>query len=135
MASLRSPHPTMIAKATNPTINSLPSGMRRNAESRSLPVREEKEIIYNRRAAKFFKDNAQVIVMQFTLQELQKKRVTMKTLEKECKRLQDVDAQVMSAIFVDREFVPILAYCANRPDTQEPRAPVRSPFIFMVLFS
>jgi len=105
----------MVDKATLPLIDALPSGVRLNAEVRSMPKVEEKDRENSKRLAKFFKEGAQVIVMPFSLEDLESDSVSMATLEKECKRLEDVESQAMSAIFVDREHKPLLAYCASRP--------------------
>ena len=122
-----------IMKAGIPTIDSLPSGMRRNDEAQFLSSWEKKEIDNAMWATVFFKENAQVIVMPFTLQNLAEKRVVVKNLEKECKKMQLLDAQVMSAIFVDKEGQPILAYCASRPDTQVPKIQVSCLYVFIIL--
>ena len=106
----------MIDKTRLPDIDALPSGVRLNAEIRSWSKLEEKDRENSKRLAKYFKEGAQIIVMPFLLKDLEESSVPMKTLEKECERLQKKEAQAMSAIFVDREYLPLLAYCACRPD-------------------
>jgi hypothetical protein len=106
----------MINKTSLPVIDALPSGVRLNAEIRSSSKLEEKDWENSKRLAKYFKEKAQVIVMPFSLKDLEESSVPMKTLEKECEKLRNKEAQVMSAIFVDREYLPLLAYCARRPD-------------------
>jgi hypothetical protein len=106
----------MIDKTCLPVIDALPSGVRLNAEIRSWSKLEEKDRENSKRLANYFKKGAQLIVMPFSLKELEENSVPMKTLEKECERLRTKEAQVMSAIFVDKEYVPFLAYCAYRPD-------------------
>ena len=106
----------MIDKTCLPVIDALPSGVRLNTEIRSWSKLEEKDRENSKRLANYFKKGAQLIVMPFSLKELEENSVPMKTLEKECERLRTKEAQVMSAIFVDKEYVPLLAYCAYRPD-------------------
>jgi hypothetical protein len=107
---------SMIDETRLPVIDALPSGVRLNAEIRSWSKLEEKDRENSKRLAKYFKEGAQIIVMPFSLKDLEEKSVPMKTLEKECERLRNKEAQVMSAIFVDREYLPLLAYCARRPE-------------------
>jgi len=66
--------------------------------------------------ANYFKKEASLIVMLFSLKELKKNSMPMKTLEKECERLRTKEAQVMSAIFVNKKYMLLLtyyAYCLN----------------------
>jgi hypothetical protein len=122
----------MIDEACLPVVDALPSGVRLNAEIRSMSKLEEKDWQNSKRLAKYFRDGAQIIVMPFSLKDLEESSVPMKTLEKECEMLQKEEAQVMSAIFMDREYLPLLAYCASRPDRATPE--VRSNFFLIIYF-
>ena len=111
---------SMVDKATLPLIDALPSSVRLNGEVRSMHKQEEKDWENSKWLAKFFKEGAQVIVMPFSLEDLQSDSVSMASLEKICKSLENLEAQAMSAIFVDREHKPLLAYCTSRPDQVTP---------------
>lgn len=67
-----------------------------------------------RRLAEQFQEGAQIIKLPFTLESLENSKVELDSLERECQRMESLDAQVMSAIFVDEQDAPILAYCAYR---------------------
>ena len=69
----------MIDKTGLPVIDALPSGVRLNAEIRSWSKLEEKDREISKRLANYFKEGAQLIVMPFSLKELEEILVLIKT--------------------------------------------------------
>jgi hypothetical protein len=107
------PKGVSISKPPTP-MSEVPSGVRLSEQTRSEFVRENKEREILAGLARHFAEGAQVIRLPFSLETLMNSPVTMKSLEEECHRLEGLDAQVMSAIFVDMHDIPIFAYCAHR---------------------
>jgi hypothetical protein len=108
------PEGVYISKPSVPVVEVLPSAVRVSEQSRSIQALEDKESLILARLARHFKEGAQVIRLPFSLETLKNSPVSMTSLETECERLEGLDEQVMSAIFVDVNGVPILAYCAHR---------------------
>lgn len=105
----------MNPKPPRPTNEPLRRALRQPSDNRSLSVTEARERDNLGRLARYFCRNAQVIRVPFTLESLANSRVDKKELERVCERLQNQEAQVMSAIFKDPNDEIILAYCAHRP--------------------
>ncbi len=103
-----------VSKPSVPMVEVLPSGVRLSEQTRSESALEDKEKDTLARLAGYFMEGAQVITLPFSLETLMNSPVSMESLERECEQLEGLDAQVMSAIFVDVNGVPILAYCAYR---------------------
>ena len=98
-----------------PQVSDAPVPVRHSEQPRSYESWEKRERTLMGRLAGQFSKGAQIIKLPFSLESLINASVSKDLLEQECKRLEGVESQVMSAIFVDVNDKPILAYCAHRP--------------------
>lgn len=82
------------------------------------PDREKKMML---RLAAHFSRGADIIKLPYTLEEYESKKESVHEMEKICDELEQREAQVISAIFVDANDVPVLAYCGHRQKTENRR--------------
>ncbi|KAF9003692.1 hypothetical protein BDQ17DRAFT_1326062 [Cyathus striatus] len=96
----------------------LPKALHDNGSRRSRAEKVKKTIkTFNIQASRFF-EGADIIRFPVSLEELKKPR-SRRVLEEQCAELEGKEAQVMSAIFTDKDGRPILAYFAERPILEE----------------
>lgn len=131
---------TKPARPEVPQVSDAPVPVRHSEQPRSYESLETRESVLMRHLAGQFLKGAQRIKLPFSLESLENAPVSKDLLEQECKRLEGVESQVMSAIFVDVNDKPILAYCAHRPldKSKSPRKVMFKsliPLLAFIIFS